>query len=64
MRSARLCWVIKPTIKLGSDSAKLSKSLEISVSDWYYGTITKDRVTFGGIPATSISVDGDTVQQR
>ena len=38
---------IKPTVKLTSGSVKRSTSLEISVSDWYYGDITK--VTIGGI---------------
>ena len=38
---------IKPTVKLGSETAKRSASLEISVSDWYYGDINK--VTIGGI---------------
>ena len=38
---------VKPTVKLTSDSVKRSTSLEISVSDWYYGDI--ERVTVGGI---------------
>ena len=39
---------IKPTVKLGSDTVERSGDLEISVSDWYYGTINK--VTIGGVP--------------
>ena len=48
---------IKPTVKLGSDSAKRSASLEISVSDWYYGNINK--VTVGGIPVGDVDEDAE-----
>ena len=51
---------IKPTVKLGSDSVERSGDLEISVSDWYYGTINK--VTIGGVPvvgAVSETVPSD-----
>ena len=40
---------IEPTVTLGSDSAKRSATLEISVSDWYHGDI--DAVEIGGISA-------------
>ena len=45
---------IKPTVKLGSETAKRSTSLEISVSDWYYGTI--NQVTVGGVSVGTINV--------
>ncbi len=51
---------IKPTVKLGSDTVERSGDLEISVSDWYYGTINK--VTIGGVPvvgAVSETVPSD-----
>ena len=52
---------IKPTVKLGSATAKRSANLEISVSDWYYGNINK--VTIAGIEVAetegeTITVDG------
>ena len=50
---------IKPTVKLGSDSAKRSASLEISVSDWYYGDIYK--VTVGGIEVEDVDEDDNLV---
>ena len=46
---------VKPTVKLTSDSAKRSTSLEISVSDWYYGDI--ERVTVGGIEVAETKGD-------
>ena len=49
---------IKPTVKLGSDTAKRSTSLKITVSDWYYGDI--DMVTIGGIEAEFV---GDDVEE-
>ena len=45
---------IKPTVKLGSATAKRSADLEISVSDWYYGDI--DRVTIAGISVGAVDV--------
>ena len=45
---------IKPTVKLGSETAKRSASLEISVSDWYYGDI--EEVTIAGLDA---GIEGD-----
>ena len=45
---------IKPTVKLGSETAKRSASLEISVSDWYYGNINE--VTIAGLAA---GIDAD-----
>ena len=49
---------IKPTVKLGSETAKRSADLEISVSDWYYGDI--EEVTIGGIKAEIVG-DDDTI---
>ena len=46
---------IKPTVKLGSATAKRSADLEISVSDWYYGDINK--VTIAGIPVGDVDED-------
>jgi len=45
---------IKPTVKLGSETAKRSASLEITVSDWYYGDI--EEVTIAGLDA---EIEGD-----
>ena len=45
---------IKPTVKLGSATAKRSADLSISVSDWYYGDI--DRVTVAGISVGDVDV--------
>ena len=50
---------IKPTVKLGSATAKRSADLEISVSDWYYGDI--DGVTIAGI---SVGDSGCVCRQR
>ena len=50
---------IKPTVKLGSDSAKRSASLEISVSDWYYGDVTM--VKIGGIDADFVGDDVESI---
>ncbi len=46
---------IKPTVKLGSATAKRSADLEISVSDWYYGDI--NGVTIAGISVGSVDED-------
>ena len=48
---------IKPTVKLGSATAKRSANLEISVSDWYYGNINK--VTIAGIEVAETEDDGE-----
>jgi hypothetical protein len=45
---------IKPTVKLGSDTARRSAMLEISVSDWYYGEI--NMVKIAGLTA---AIEGD-----
>ena len=46
---------IKPTVELGSATAKRSADLEISVSDWYYGDI--DRVRIAGLNAAIVGDD-------
>ena len=55
---------IKPTVKLGSETAKRSANLEISVSDWYYGDINMVKIAglaaeFVGDDVTSIDVGSD-----
>ena len=50
---------IKPTVKLGSETAKRSANLEISVSDWYYGDI--DRVTIAGLNAEFVGDDVESI---
>ena len=47
---------IKPKITLGSDSAKRFGKLEISLSDWYYGSTAT--VTIGGVSAGSETIGG------
>ena len=50
---------IKPTVKLGSETAKRSANLEISVSDWYYGDI--DSVTIAGLNADFVGDDVESI---
>ena len=46
---------IKPTVKLTSETAKRSATLEITVSDWYYGDI--EDVTIAGLDAEFVGDD-------